>query len=214
MNPESPLRKISSDQVNELYTALSKAQAEMDHATKDSTNPHFKSKYADLASVLDACASALSKHGLIKTQTLFYEDERQYLVTRIGHTSGQWIQSVAYLPQCARPQEFGSLLTYLRRYSLSAICGIAQEDDDANEANKGVDMKAPKGNKLSNEQINEIDKIIAEIGDENLEQFICKRAAVKELYDVEANKYEGIMKYLRTILKNQKEEKSNDSAIA
>ena len=117
--------------INELAAALAKAQGVMENATMNRVNPHFKSKYADLASVWDAVRKPLSENGLAVVQII--TDGK--LVTLLMHTSGQWVQSEYPLPPAARPQEMGSALTYARRYSLSAITGIAaDEDDDANAA--------------------------------------------------------------------------------
>lgn len=121
-----------STEVKDLFTALNKAQAELKGALKDSSNPFFKSKYADLESVWEACRPSLAKHGLAVTQTTdFLPDAGVCVVTTLGHTSGQWIKGV--LPIMAKaqdPQGIGSAITYARRYSLAAIVGIVQVDDD------------------------------------------------------------------------------------
>lgn len=127
---------LQSDQINELMTALAKAQGEMTHASKDSENPHFRSRFADLASVWKACREPLSKNGLAVTQTLDFAGERQVLITQLGHSSGQWIKSIIVLPQSNKPQETGSLLSYFRRYSLAAMVGVFQDDDDGEAATK------------------------------------------------------------------------------
>lgn len=130
--------KDQSDTINELMAALAKAQGEMNGAIKDSTNPHFKTKYADLSSVWDACRYPLSKNGLAVTQSVIENGEMRYLVTTLGHASGQWIKS--YLPINIEAkgvnaiQQLGSILTYLRRYGLSAIVGVSPEEDDGNGA--------------------------------------------------------------------------------
>jgi hypothetical protein len=129
---------ITSEAINEIAAALSAAQAEIAPAPKDATNPHFKSKYADLASVWGACRAALAKHNLAVIQSPFYTDGRVGLGTRIMHKSGQWLQSeFSMKPTQDTPQGMGSCLTYLRRYALSAMVGVvADEDDDGNEASK------------------------------------------------------------------------------
>lgn len=128
---------MQSEQINELMAALAKAQGEMSPAFKDSTNPHFKSRYADLASVWDACRSPLSKHGLAVCQTVQSEGDKQVLVTTLAHSSGQWIKSHMILPiQRPGAQELGSCLSYCRRYGLAAMVGVYQDDDDAEEAQK------------------------------------------------------------------------------
>jgi hypothetical protein len=140
-----------SDQINELATALSKAQAVMTGATKDSLNPHFKSKYADLASVWDACRKPLTDHGLSVTQTAgTTENGLVRVTTLLMHASGQWVADDLILkPTKDDPQGFGSCITYGRRFSLSAITGVAQEDDDGNAASAKTEARAdatpPKG---------------------------------------------------------------------
>lgn len=125
-----------SENINELASALSKAQGEITAALEDKVNPHFKASYASLSSVWEACRSQLSKNGLAVIQTMQNEGEQLTLVTTLTHSSGQWIKS--YLPISttkATPQALGSAITYMRRYSLAAMVGVApDEDDDANAA--------------------------------------------------------------------------------
>ena len=130
-----------SESIGNLATALSAAQGKITGALKDSENPFFKSKYADLASVWDACRTALSENGLAVIQTTTAEDT---LRTILVHKSGEWIEG--YLKIKAKdesPQAQGSGLTYARRYALAAIVGIAQVDDDANAA-QGHTRISPK----------------------------------------------------------------------
>lgn len=120
-----------SENINELATALSKAQGEMTSAKKDSINPHFKSKYADLSSVWDACREPLFKNGLAVIQITRHKEGKIEVVTMLTHSSGQWIKS--FLPVIMTKQDaqgLGSSLTYSRRYALSAIVGVAPDDDD------------------------------------------------------------------------------------
>ena len=127
-----------SDQIAELAAALSKCQAEIGKASKDSTNPHFKSKYADLESVWDTAREPMTKHGLAVLQT-FTETggDSVNIVTVLTHTSGQFISGILTIPLVKRDaQGVGSAITYGRRYSLAAILGIVQTDDDGNEAVK------------------------------------------------------------------------------
>jgi hypothetical protein len=127
----------TSEQINDLATALAAAQGEMNNAVYNRTNPHFRSKYADLASVRDATIPALSKHGLAIAQlTTFDGDGTFLLVTRLLHASGQWMESVQPLPMAIdKPQVMGSAQTYARRYAWASMTGIAaEEDDDANAA--------------------------------------------------------------------------------
>ena len=126
-----------SDSIKELATALAKAQGVMHGAVKDSANPFFKSKYADLASVVEAIRSAFAANGLSYIQSVEPSDKDEVRVeTTILHSSGEWIGcGVLALPVSkADAQGYGSALTYARRYSLSAAVGVAPEDDDGNAA--------------------------------------------------------------------------------
>lgn len=129
----------SSEQVNELATALAKAQGQIKGAVKDAENPHFRSKYADLASVWDACRHALSANGLSILQApRGVVSEVGWTVeveTRLLHSSGQWMGDTLTVP-VGKPdaQGLGSALTYARRYALAAFVGVAPEDDDGNAA--------------------------------------------------------------------------------
>ena len=127
----------SSESIDQLATALAKAQGLMANATLNKVNPHFKSKYADLAAIREAVTQPLAQQGLSIVQLVGSDENGSFLTTRLMHMSGQWVESVHPLPTTAKAQEFGSALTYARRYSLAAICGIsAEEDDDANAANE------------------------------------------------------------------------------
>jgi hypothetical protein len=129
-----------------LDEALAKAQGEMGVAVENATNPHFKSTYADLASVWQAIRAPLTKHGLSVTQWPCHSDDgRLHLVTRLAH-SGEWMQSEYSSPIGAQtPQALGSAITYAKRYCLMAILGIPSEDDDGNAATESVNL-APKIN--------------------------------------------------------------------
>lgn len=124
-----------SEQINEIAAALSKAQAVIAGAVKDSVNPHFKSAYADLASVWEACRKPLTDHGLSVAQTAATEDGRVGVTTLLMHASGQWISDTLVMkPTKDDPQGVGSCITYARRYALAAMVGVAPEDDDGNAA--------------------------------------------------------------------------------
>jgi hypothetical protein len=129
-----------SESIKELAAALSKAQGEIKGALKDQANPYFKSRYADLGSVVEAIKAPLSKNGLSYTQlTEPSERDEVRVETVIMHSSGEWISSVLALPVSkVDAQGFGSALTYARRYGLSAAFGVAPEDDDGNAAAKAA----------------------------------------------------------------------------
>ena len=121
-----------------LAAALAKAQGEMEGAAKANVNPHFKSKYADLASVWDACRAPLSKHGLSILQPVRANGASVTVTTILAHSSGEWIEeSLTMTAQQNTPQGVGSAITYGRRYGLASMVGIAPEDDDGNAASAG-----------------------------------------------------------------------------
>lgn len=140
-----------SEQINELAAALANAQAEMGGAKKDSTNPHFKSKYADLASVVDASLPALNKHGIAVVQfpRLAHAGGNEWLVeveTQLIHSSGQFVADSLAVPVTkVDAQGVGSAITYARRYALGALASVAPEDDDANAAVGNSQAAAPNG---------------------------------------------------------------------
>lgn len=127
--------KTQSDSIKELTIALVKVQGVIEGAVRDSENPFFRSRYADLSSVWNACRKPLSDNGLAVIQTMGVEGTTSScdtLVTTLVHTSGEWIRgSMRLHPVKLDPQGQGSAMTYARRYSLAAIVGIAPEDDDA-----------------------------------------------------------------------------------
>ncbi len=135
---------MKSESIAKLADALSKAQGEMVSAKKEADNPFFKSKYSDLSSVYDACRAPLAKHGLSIVQTpTFDETGRVGMQSLIMHSSGEWIESPVMLMRPVKddPQGFGSVITYLRRYCLSALVGISSESDDDANAASGKDAK-------------------------------------------------------------------------
>jgi hypothetical protein len=125
----------TSEQINELATALAKAQGVMGGALKDSANPFFKSKYADLESVWQACRKALSENGLAVIQTVTTNESVTIVTTMLAHSSGQWVRdSLPIPPKEMTPQGIGSCISYARRYALAAAVGVYQTDDDAEAA--------------------------------------------------------------------------------
>ena len=138
-----------SESIADIAAALSKAQASITGALKDSANPFFKSKYADLASCWDACRKPLTDNGLAVIQTIEAGEGRAVLVTTLAHSGGEWIKS--YCPILTKddsPQALGSAITYARRYALAAMVGLAQIDDDAEAAQGRHKVSAPQNPEL------------------------------------------------------------------
>ena len=127
-----------SEKIANLAKALSIVQGKLTHAKKDSANPFFKSKYADLESVWDACRSLLADNNLAVAQfpgTYSELDKSMSLTTILTHKSGEYISHEMSVPVTkADAQGAGSALTYMRRYALAAVVGVVQADDDGNAA--------------------------------------------------------------------------------
>jgi hypothetical protein len=144
--------------MNELAKSLVKAQAAMSHAAKDSKNPHFKSAYSSLASVIDAIRPALSANGLAFVQKLHTAEGGVSVETVLIHESGHELScGILFIPASKQDaQGFGSAITYAKRYSLQAALGIASEDDDGQAAVKTPPkpiekvIEKPKGIELDN----------------------------------------------------------------
>lgn len=182
---------LMSDNINELIAALSKAQGVMSAAAKDCNNPFFNSKYADLSSVWNACRDALSQHGLAVVQTMNKDHEGDmFLTTTLGHSSGQWMRS--YLPIKIRVPEtpesdkfgkpkkvnelqlLGSCLTYLRRYALAAIVGVAPDEDDDGNLGHGYQADTNKKTQTKTYEQQPTIKRISESEAENLKNILEK----------------------------------------
>ena len=125
----------TSDSIAALGTALAKAQADLEGATKDATNPHFKSKYATLASVWEAWKAVGPKNGLSVIQGCTSDGPAVTVMTRLVHSSGEWVESgLTLVARDASPQSIVAACTYGRRAGLSGMVGIAPEDDDGESA--------------------------------------------------------------------------------
>ncbi len=146
-----------SESIANISAAMAKAFAEIEGAEKNRVNPHFKSRYSDLANVVDAIKPALTKHGLWFSQISYDLENHAAVETAIFHSSGEYILCGLVSVPVAKndPQGFGSAMTYARRYSLSAAFGVAPEDDDANSA-----KAPPKPVKRSGKSLAELEPLI------------------------------------------------------
>lgn len=134
-----------SPEIGEIAKALPKAQAAMGEVFKAADNPHFKTKYASLAAVVDAVVPALNAHGLAVMQPATTRDGKVRITTILLHESGQWMRSTLELqPSKTDPQGVGSAITYGRRYALQAVTGVAPEDDDGNAGSNVASQRQPK----------------------------------------------------------------------
>lgn len=148
-----------SPTLGSLAAALAAAQGEMEGAKKDSANPFFKSKYADLASVWDAIRGPLSKnglavlqfprsptHGVIEVETMMCHSSGEWVAETLTMPASQWVKDAQTKEAWEKfdVQTIGSAITYARRYGLQSVCGVAPEDDDGNAAVGGDAAKASK----------------------------------------------------------------------
>lgn len=153
----------TSESIKQLSAALLKAQRSIKFASKDAKNPHFKSTYADLPAVIDAIKPALNDAGLVFLQT-FSPSEAGFIAvtTRLMHETGEWIEDTATVPlPKSDPQGYGSAATYARRYSLAAITGLYQDDDDGNAASN---TKPAQIAKVTAKQAADLQALADEVG--------------------------------------------------
>lgn len=138
-----------SEQIDLLLTAVNEMQKERLFALKDSANPFFKSRYADLSSCWEAGRDPLTKNGLSVIQMTDYDDQgRPVIVTTLGHKSGQWMRGrLLMIPAKDDPQGVGSAITYGRRYALCGALGICPDDDDGEMAMNRNQAPQPKPSK-------------------------------------------------------------------
>ena len=135
---------MQSEKIDALTKAMVKVQAELKPAIKDSDNPFFKSKYADLPAVVHVSRKLLTDNGIAVYQVTDMDENGVYIVTQLTHESGQWIRGKYPVnPVKADPQAMGSAITYARRYAYCAMVGIVTDEDDDGNAASGND-KSPK----------------------------------------------------------------------
>lgn len=134
-----------STSIAKLAAALVQVQGSIEGATKGKTNPAFKTKYADLASVWDACREQLVTNGMSVVQFPGeMVDNRMTMTTQLCHESGEWMRATLSIPLTkVDAQGYGSAVTYARRYALAAVVGVCPEDDDGNAASVRNNVPAP-----------------------------------------------------------------------
>lgn len=187
----------TSENINEIMGALSKAQGKIQPALKDKKNPFFKSNYADLSSVWGACRDALTENGLAVVQAVKPSENGMSLVTTLGHSSGQWIRSeMPIMLQKQDPQALGSALTYYRRYSLAALVGVvSDEDDDGNRASHSEKVKPiPKPQHISSDQLANLEDLFALVPEYKTQtlKFLASSHGIKSLHELNADLFERV----------------------
>ncbi|HHT7803015.1 TPA: ERF family protein [Streptococcus suis] len=192
-----------SETIIELSKAFAKMQMELEQPLKNADNPFFKSKYVPLENVVDSITRAANKHGLSFTQFPSSDENGNVTVgTMVMHESGEWIE---YDPICMKPvkndpQAVGSVITYAKRYALSAIFGITSDnDDDGNEATqpgKTTPKAVPKkqvpatNNKIPKDVVkaykDAIQFVIDRTGknDGSITRWFCEKLGVARIEDI------------------------------
>ena len=177
-----------SEELDQLFTALALAQGEIEDALKDNTNPHFKSRYADLASVRAAYRGPFSKHGLALVQLPTTNGPKVSVQTILSHKSGQFIAETLDASAAANtPQAIGSTITYLRRYSAMGFAGIAPDDDDGNAASGKKVGNGHDEETIEPGQIAELQKLIVSYGVDKAA--FSKYCGVESLAEIPARDY-------------------------
>ena len=173
-----------------ITAALAAAQASMGKALKQSNNPHFRSKYADLGNVMDACMPALNANGIAVIQSVGRDENGMFLRTVLRHAdSNDWLEDggMPLIVNKNDMQGLGSAITYARRYGLMAMVGIAPEDDDGNAAAAAAPrQQAPA--KMTANQFEQITDLIERTASD--EDKLCAYFKVAELYDLTAQQAE------------------------
>lgn len=205
----------SSQQVNELYAALAKAQGEYPIIGSNRENPYFKSNYTDLDAILRAVRPALTKHGLGFTQQIrIMPDGSTQLHTILTHSSGQWMESRnRILPAKNDAQTYGSTLTYQKRYAAMALLGVTcsqdKTDDDAEVAmanarqiiakgpSNSYNPKEQSAEVISKDQLDELEYELQEFPD--IGEMILDKLQLQSLADMPKSKYQASVTRVREI---------------
>ena len=192
-----------------ISSAYAKAFASISSATKDADNPHYRSKYADLASVVAAIKPALVSNDLFFTQITHANPEGIEIETILGHASGETMPlGSIFIPVNRKDaQAFGSAITYARRYALQTAFGVPAEDDDGNAATKAA--PEPIAALIDDAQWAEITSLL-QATKSNVDAF-CKAYAIKNVKELPAGKFDHAKRALNRKLSNMvEEEKAND----
>lgn len=176
--------------------AFIKAQLEMTNALKESTNPHFKSKYADLTAVREACIPALNKNDIAVLQPIIQLEGKQYVKTILLHKSGESMDCLTEIVnERNTAQAIGSGITYARRYGLQSLTCIGAEDDDGNEASKQAEKKIEPIKNITIEQGIEIENFSKSIGFDI--KNICLYYKIDSIIDLPAKYFTPVMNTLK-----------------
>lgn len=199
---ENMLNNCRSFELNELFSSLAKAQAEMQPAGLTSANPFFKSKYADLAEIVKASRPALTKHGLSVIQQIMINEEGIHVLhTILAHSSGQWLETrMKIIPAKNDVQTLGSYISYIRRYSYAALVGVVVGDED----DDGEVAVAPERSKMQRithsecivpEQLHELEYELA--GNPDIAQNIKEKLKINTLAEMKQENFINVINHIR-----------------
>ena len=192
------LRKYQSENLNELFTALSKAQAEIKPVKKNKKNPFYKNDYADLKAVVEVSRLALTSHGLSVIQIMESNNgDGQFMITRLCHASGQWIESRLKLqPTKSDVQSLGSYITYIRRYTYASLIGVVDtdEDDDGEGAVIHKKEEQEKPQFVTDQQLAMLEKALE--GSIAFKAEILKSLEVSTLKETPSERFDNLYKYI------------------
>jgi hypothetical protein len=189
MNKPTTIEPVS------LHMAMAMAFAEIEAATKSANNPHFKSKYADLGSVIEAVKPALIKHSLFFVQLTHEAPGGVCVETVLHHSSGESMSGGRLFVPANKndAQGYGSALTYARRYSLQTFCGVPAEDDDGNAAAKSAPARqaepATSGKAITNDQFATLIQLIQASGTDA--QAFCAHYKVASVAAMPAERFDN-----------------------
>lgn len=216
-NEPSEHSPYETKELGKLFEALAKAHSEMQVAKADSRNPFFKSSYAGLCSIVNASRQALSKYGLTVIQRPLPDPKKEdgtILHTRLGHSSGQWMDSIMPLnPPKEDIQALGSYMTYVKRYTYSSIAGVVvgDEEDDGEAAMQQSRQKAApakkKPSKISAIQLSVLSKELQDM--EELLNKILKGYNISKLSDLPVDVYQECLGGVRKKKNEKPKEKEN-----
>jgi len=201
------MNEYKSTELNELFASMAKAQADIKVACKDSANPFFKSKYANLQSIIEASRPALCKNGLSVLQQIVTDGNGQdYLVTMLCHSSGQWVSSHMKInPAKTDVQSLGSYITYLRRYAYAALIGVYDgDDDDGNQAVESAPHapRAPlQSSLISEDQLEVIENELR--NHHEIKKSLLSMLRISDLKFMERTVFNDMLKKVREIIANK-----------
>jgi hypothetical protein len=203
-----------ADKPDTLAAAMAKAFAAIESATKSANNPHFKSKYADLTSVIEAIKPALVANGLFFTQSPRPNDKGVEIETTLHHAGGEVFSLGSLFVPADRnnAQAFGSALTYARRYALVTAFGVPVEDDDGNAAAQAP--AAPKAKEtpatITEDQRTELMTLFNHLG-VPVSEFLAV-AKIKDLRNLQAEKFAKAKAWVNDAAKAIREAKKETAA--